>query len=62
MASGRVRTELVSHPRMENCYISRLTLRRVGEGDVGCYLVSVTNIHGTDTAPLHLTVRGEITS
>ena len=59
---GRVRTELVSHPRLENCYISRLTLRGVGERDVGRYLVSVTNIHGTDTAPLHLTVRGELSS
>ena len=56
---GRLRTELVSHPRLENCYISRLTLRGVSQGDVGRYLVSVTNIHGTDTAPLHLTVRGE---
>ena len=50
----------MSHPRLENCYISRLTVREVGEGDVGRYLVSVTNIHGTDTAPLHLTVRGKL--
>ena len=50
----------MSHPRLENCYISRLTVRGVGEGDVGRYLVSVTNIHGTDTAPLHLTVRGKL--
>ena len=50
----------MSHPRLENCYISRLTVRGVGEEDVGRYLVSVTNIHGTDTAPLHLTVRGKL--
>ena len=51
---------MVSHPKLEHCYISRLTVRGVGHRDTRSYHVSVTNMHGTDTAPVHLTVRGEI--
>ena len=50
----------MSHPKLEHCYISRLTVRGVGHRDTRSYHVSVTNMHGTDTAPVHLTVRGEI--
>ena len=51
---------MVSHPKLEHCYISRLTVRGVGHRDTRSYHVSVTNMHGTDTAPVHLTVRGEL--
>ena len=50
----------MSHPKLEHCYISRLTVRGVGHRDTRSYHVSVTNMHGTDTAPVHLTVRGEL--
>ena len=52
------RAELVSHPHLEHCYISILTMKGVGHSDSRSYLVSVTNMHGTDSAPVHLTVRG----
>ena len=44
---------------MKNCYISRLTVKQVGHKDSRKYLVTVTNMHGSDTAPVHLTVRGK---
>jgi len=35
----------------------RLTMKQVGHKDSRKYLVTVTNMHGSDTAPVHLTVR-----
>ena len=57
---GRYKAELVSHPHMEDCYISRLTVRRVGQEDSMRYMVSVENEHGKDTVPLLLNIKGEV--
>ena len=43
-----------------NCYVTRLTVRGVEQGDSREYTVTVDNIHGSDTAPVMLTVRGEV--
>ena len=53
------RAELLSHPHLENCYISRLTVKSVDHRDARSYHVSVTNMHGSDSAPVHLTIRGK---
>ena len=52
------RAELLTHPHMDHCYISRLTVKGVQHTDSRKYLVTVTNMHGSDAAPVHLTVRG----
>ena len=53
---GRFRADLVTSS--PHCYLSRLTVRGVGQEDSRQYTVTVTNIHGNDTQPVRLTVRG----
>jgi len=60
MEDGRYRAELLSHPQLENCYISRLTVKSVDHRDARSYHVSVTNMHGSDSAPVHLTIRAPV--
>jgi hypothetical protein len=55
---GRYKAELVSHPNKEDCYISRLTVRRVGLEDSRRYILNVENKHGKDMVPVLLTVKG----
>ena len=38
--------------------MSRLTLVGVGQMDSRSYILSVENLHGTDTVPMNLIVRG----
>ena len=56
---GRYEAEMVPHPHMEDCYISRLTLRRVGMEDTKEYILSVENKHGKDMVPVVLNIKGE---
>ena len=55
----RYRVDLVTSAS-HNCYVTRLTVRGVEQGDSREYTVTVDNIHGSDTAPVMLTVRGEV--
>ena len=57
---GRYRADLVTAPSTPHCYLTRLTVRGVGQQDSRQYTVTVTNIHGKDTQPVRLTVRGKI--
>ena len=57
---GRFRADLVTSS--PHCYLSRLTVRGVGQEDSRQYTVTVTNIHGNDTQPVRLTVRGRQSS
>ena len=59
---GRYKAELVSHPHKEDCYISRLTVRRLGLADSRKYILNVENKHGKDMVPVLLTVKGKIIS
>ena len=56
---GRYKAELVPHPHMEDCYISRLTVRRVGLEDSRSYTLNVENKHGRDMVPVLLTIKGK---
>jgi len=51
---GRYKAELIAHPTMEDCYISRLVVRGVNIGDARTYTLSVENIHGRDSIPVAL--------
>ena len=44
---------------MQNCYISRLTVRGVGLRDSRSYTLMVENKHGRDTVPVFLNIKGE---
>ena len=55
---GRYKAELVTHPHMEDCYISRLTVRRVGQEDSKEYRLNVENKHGNDMVPVILKIIG----
>ena len=55
---GRYKAELVAHPDMEDCYISRLLVRGVTMGDGRTYTLSVENIHGRDSVPVLLQTKG----
>ena len=57
---GRYKAELVSHPHKEDCYISRLIMRRVEMGDGRTYTLNVENMHGRDTVPVLLSIEGII--
>ena len=57
---GRYRADLVTAPATPHCYLTRLTVRGVGQEDSRQYTVTVSNIHGQDTQPVRLTVRGNI--
>ena len=57
---GRYRADLVTAPSTPHCYLTRLTVRGVGQEDSRQYTVTVHNIHGQDTQPVRLTVRGNI--
>jgi len=57
---GRYKAELLSHPHMEDCYISRLTVRRAGKEDSMRYIVRVENEHGQDTVPVLLNVKAPV--
>ena len=55
---GRYKAELVAHPDMEDCYISRLVVREVTMRDGRTYTLSVENIHGRDSIPVLLQTKG----
>ena len=55
---GRFRADLVSAPSSPHCYLSRLTVRGVGQEDSRQYTLTVINIHGNTSQPVRLTVRG----
>lgn len=56
---SKYKAELLTHPHMENCYISRLTVRGVGLRDSRPYTLLVENKHGRDTVPVLLNIRGK---
>ena len=56
---GRYKAEMVTHPDMEDCYISRLTVRRVGLEDGRKYLLNVENKHGSDKVHVLLNIQGD---
>ena len=56
---GQYKAELVPHPHMEDCYISRLTVRRVGLEDSKEYRLNVENMHGNDMVPVVLNIKGK---
>ena len=56
---GRYKAELVSHPHMEDCYISRLTVRNVGQEDSRRYTLNIENKHGRDMVPVLLSIKGK---
>ena len=56
---SKYKAELVEHPHMANCYISRLTVRGVGLRDSRPYTLMVENKHGRDTVPVLLSIKGE---
>ena len=56
---GRYKAEMVTHPDMEDCYISRLTVRRVGLEDGRKYLLNVENKHGSDKVHVLLNIEGD---
>ena len=56
---SKYKAELVEHPHMQNCYISRLTVRGVGLRDSRSYTLMVENKHGRDTVPVFLNIKGE---
>ena len=57
---SKYKAELVEHPHMANCYISRLTVRGVGLRDSRPYTLMVENKHGRDTVPVLLSIKGEV--
>ena len=57
---SKYKAELVEHPHMVHCYISRLTVRAVGLRDTRSYTLTVENKHGRDTVPVTLNIRGEV--
>ena len=54
----RFKAELVSHPHMEDCYISRLTVKEVTIDDGTEYRLILGNIHGNDVMPVTLRIKG----
>ena len=57
---SKYKAELVEHPHMANCYISRLTVRGVGLRDSRPYTLMMENKHGRDTVPVLLSIKGEV--
>jgi len=57
---SKYKAELLTHPHMENCYISRLTVRGVGLRDSRPYTLLVENKHGRDTVPVLLNIRDPV--
>jgi hypothetical protein len=57
---GRYQADMVPHPHMEDCYISRLTLTRVGQQDNKEYTLTVENQHGKDMVPVLLKIKAPI--
>ena len=57
---GRYKAELEPHPNKKDCYISRLTVRRVAIQDGRKYLLNVENVHGSDKAHVVLNIKGNI--
>ena len=56
---GRYKAEMVPHPHKEDCYISRLTVRRVGLEDGRQYVLKVENMHGIDKVLVRLNIKGK---
>ena len=56
---GRYKAEMVPHPHMEDCYISRLTVRNVGQEDSRRYTLNIENKHGRDMVPVLLRIKGK---
>jgi len=57
---GRYKAELVPHPHIEDCYISRLTVRKAGKEDSRRYTLSVENKHGRDMVPVMLNIKDPV--
>jgi len=57
---SKYKAELVEHPHMANCYISRLTVRGVGLRDSRPYTLMVENKHGRDTVPVLLSIKDPV--
>jgi len=54
---SKYKAELEEHPHRDKCYISRLTVRGVGQGDSRSYTLIVENKHGKDTVPVLLNIK-----
>jgi len=57
---GRFKAELESHPHMEDCYISRLTVSRATMEDSMEYRLKLGNKHGQDILPVTLRIRAPL--
>ena len=58
--SGSISLTCISLLHKEDCYISRLTVRRVGLEDSKEYILNVENKHGNDMVPVILKIKGKI--
>ena len=56
--SFRYRAELEPHPQMDKCFISKLSVTNVGQGDSRQYVVRAENDRGMDMVTIQLLVQG----